>query len=62
MTRRDAFFAVAVLVLSLSGMAGMAAAGQASIGGSAIQAQAVGFDVLANRMFSGKACTTADVQ
>ena len=62
MSNRDAFFTVAVLTLGLSGMAGMAAASQASIGGSAVQAQAVGFDVLANRMFGGKACTAADAR
>ena len=62
MSNRDAFFAVTILALSLSGMAGMAAAGQASIGGSAMQAQSVGFDVLANRMFGGKACSAADAE
>lgn len=62
MTNRDAFFAVAVLAFSLSGMVGIAVAGQASIGGSAVQAQAVGFDALANRMFGDKACTIAEVQ
>lgn len=60
MSNRDAFFAVTVLALGLSGVAGMAAAGQ--IGGGAVQAQAQGFDVLANRMFGGKACIVADAQ
>ncbi|HEX7649232.1 MAG TPA: hypothetical protein VF450_17675 [Noviherbaspirillum sp.] len=61
MSNRDALFAVTVLTLGLSGMAGVAAA-QASIGGSAVQAQAEGFEVLANRMFGGKVCSAADGQ
>lgn len=60
MSNRDAFFAVTVFALGLSGVAGMTAAGQASIGGNAVQAQAAGFDALANRMFGGKACTAED--
>ncbi|WP_136418957.1 MULTISPECIES: hypothetical protein [Oxalobacteraceae] len=60
MSNRDALFAVAVLALGLSGAAGMAATGQ--IVGTAVRAQAMGFDVLADRMFDGKACSTADVQ
>ena len=39
-----------------------AAADQASIGGGAVQAQAQGFEVLANRVFGGKACTAADAR
>ena len=62
MSNRDAFFARTILALGLSGMAGMVAAGQASIGGSAVQAQSVGFDVLANRMFGGKDCIAADAE
>jgi hypothetical protein len=59
---RDALFAATVLALGLSGMAGIAAADQASIGGGAVQAQAQGFEVLANRVFGGKACTAADAR
>lgn len=62
MSNRDAFFAVTVLALGLSGMAGMAAASQASIGGSAVQAQSAGFDALANRMFGGTVCIAAEAQ
>jgi hypothetical protein len=59
---RDALFAATVLALGLSGIAGIAAADQASIGGGAVQAQAQGFEVLANRVFGGKVCTAADAQ
>lgn len=60
MSNRDALFAVTVLTLGLSGAAGMAATGQ--IVGTAVRAQAVGFDVLADRMFDCKACIAADAQ
>lgn len=60
MSNRDALFAVAVISLGLAGTAGMVAIGQ--IAGTAVQAQAVGFDVLADRMFNGKACSATDMQ
>ncbi len=58
MSSRDTLFAVAVLTLGLSGMSGLATTGQ--IAGTAVQAQALGFDALADRLFGGKACTTED--
>jgi hypothetical protein len=61
MTYRDAVFAGAVFALGATGAAAMASFGQLPYGGQQVQAEAVGFDALAHRMFgtSGEVTCTA---
>jgi hypothetical protein len=56
MTYRDALFAGAVIALGSAGAVGMATIGQLPYGGDEVRAEAIGFDVLAHRMFGGKNC------
>jgi hypothetical protein len=59
MTYRDALFTGAVVVLGTAGAIAMAMAGQLPYGGQEVRAEAIGFDVLAHRMFGGNDCTAS---
>lgn len=60
MTYRDAVFAGAVFALGATGAAAMASFGQLPYGGQQVQAEAVGFDALAHRVFGDTACVVRD--
>ena len=59
MTYRDALFAGAVLAMGTAGAAAMATFGELPFGGNEVRAEAVGFDVLAHRVFGGNDCTAS---
>lgn len=59
MTYRDALFAGAVIALGATGAVAMATIDQSPYGGREVRAEAIGFDVLAHRMFGDSSCSAS---
>jgi hypothetical protein len=59
MTYRDALFTGTVVALGTAGAIAMAMSGELPYGGPQVRAEAIGFDVLAHRMFGGSDCTAS---
>jgi hypothetical protein len=59
MTYRDALFAGAVVALGSAGAIAMAMSGELPYGGREVRAEAIGFDVLAHRVFGDSNCVAS---
>lgn len=59
---RDILSLLCAIALALTGLTGIAATSDLPYAGSAMHAQATGFDAFANQVFGGNSCTASEIQ